>query len=71
MLIKLFKSKSKAKDLTMAKCIKMFDGKYAGNRIRVPDSYARKLVAYNRAEYSAKEPWKTQGEGRLEPKGRV
>jgi hypothetical protein len=55
----------------MAKCIKMFDGKYAGNRVRVPDNYARKLVAGNRAEYSAKEPWKTQGEGRLEPKGRV
>jgi hypothetical protein len=55
----------------MAKCIKMFDGKYAGIRVRVPDSYARKLVDADRAEYSARETWKTQGEGRLEPKGRV
>lgn len=55
----------------MAKCIKMHDGNYAGKVIRVPDKYARKLVGAARAEYSAKEAWKTQGDGRIEPKGRV
>ena len=55
----------------MAKCITMFDGKYYGRVIRVPDSYARELVGENRAEYSPKHDWKEQGDGRLEPKGRV
>ena len=50
------------------KCIKMFDGQYAGKIVRVPDNYALKLYLAARAEYSPREPWKLD---KIVSKGRV
>ena len=56
----------------MAKCILMRDGQYAGKIVRVPDDYARELIASDRAEYKPKTDWKSEGlKERLQPKGRV
>ncbi len=52
----------------MAKCILMHDGQYKDKVVRVPDVYARELVAADRAEYKPRVDWKSE---RIQPKGRV